>query len=142
MPLLEIAVVFVTVISLPQFLPPVASAGRPIIRLASVRLAAVRVAGLRRMTTEAWVEPGLSSFRGSFGSGFLTLKVNRRDLGNARNFKFRVGSAGTTERDASYDFAPNVGVSPWSYQVISPQAVKKPPKRHRPRHARKPPRRH
>src|SRR4051812_27984052 len=42
-----------------------------------------------------------SSFRGSFGSSVLTLKVNRHDLGRAKHFKFRVGSAGTTEQDAS-----------------------------------------
>jgi hypothetical protein len=84
-----------------------------------------------------------SSFRGSYGASMLTLQVNRRDLGGATNFKFRVGSAGTNDSGASYDFAPNVGLAPWVYRVIAPQAVKKPPKRHlrrklKPRKIRRP----
>jgi hypothetical protein len=71
-----------------------------------------------------------ASFRGSYGGSTLTLQVNRRDLGGATNFKFRVGTAGTNDDGASYDFAPNVGLSPWTYHVVAPQAVKKPPKRH------------
>jgi hypothetical protein len=84
-----------------------------------------------------------ASFRGSYGGSVLTLQVNRRDLGGATNFKFRVGSAGTSDSGASYDFAPNVGLTPWAYHVIAPQAVKKPPKRHvhgkrKPRRVRRP----
>ena len=72
-----------------------------------------------------------SSFRGSYGGSTLTLQVSRRDLGGGNNFKFRVGSAGTSDDGAAYDFAPNVGLTPWSYHVVAPpQAVKKPPKRH------------
>jgi hypothetical protein len=79
-----------------------------------------------------------ASFAGSFGGSTLTLTVNRRDLGTPTSFKFRVGSAGTSTHEASYDFAPNIGVVPWTYRVIAPpQAVKKPPKRHL-RRARKP----
>jgi hypothetical protein len=83
-----------------------------------------------------------ASFRGSYGDSTLTLQVSRRDLGGATDFKFRVGSAGTSEGDAAYDFAPNVGLADWSYRIVAPrQAVKKPPKRHL-RRARKSPRRH
>ncbi len=71
-----------------------------------------------------------ASFRGSYGGSVLTLQVSRRDLGGATNFKFRVGSAGTSDDGAAYDFAPNVGLTPWSYHVIAPQAVRKPLKRH------------
>jgi hypothetical protein len=72
-----------------------------------------------------------ASFRGSYGGSTLTLQVSRRDLGGGSNFKFRVGSAGTSDDGAAYDFAPNVGVTPWSYHIVAPpQAVKKPPKRH------------
>jgi hypothetical protein len=69
-----------------------------------------------------------ASFGGSFAGSTLTLKVNRRDLGAATHFSFRVGAAETTGADPGYDFAPDVGASPWSYRVIVPQqAVKKPP---------------
>jgi hypothetical protein len=72
-----------------------------------------------------------ASFRGSYGSSTLTMQVSRRDLGGGSNFKFRVGSAGTSDDGAAYDFAPNVGLTPWSYHIVAPpQAVKKPPKRH------------
>lgn len=79
-----------------------------------------------------------ASFRGSFGGSTLTLQVGRRDLGGSNDFKFRVGSAGTSDAGAGYDFAPDVGLAPWSYRIVAPpQAVKKPPKRHH-RRARKP----
>jgi hypothetical protein len=79
-----------------------------------------------------------ASFRGSFGGSTLTLQVARRDLGGSNDFKFRVGSAGTNDSGAGYDFAPNVGLAPWSYRIVAPpQAVKKPPKR-RLHRARKP----
>jgi hypothetical protein len=69
-----------------------------------------------------------ASFGGSFAGSTLTLKVNRSDLGNSTRFSFRVGAAETTGTDPGYDFAPDVGAIPWSYQVIVPQqAVKKPP---------------
>jgi hypothetical protein len=71
-----------------------------------------------------------ASFRGSYGGSVLTLQVNRADLGGATNFKFRVGSAGTNDDGAAYDFAPNVGLAPWAYRVIAPRAVKRAPKRH------------
>jgi hypothetical protein len=78
-----------------------------------------------------------ASFRGSFGSSTLTLRANRRDLGGANGFEFRVGAAGTTQRDSSYDFAPNVGLDAWAYKIVAPpRAIKKPPK-HRARHAQK-----
>jgi hypothetical protein len=84
-----------------------------------------------------------ASFRGSYGGSTLTVQVSRRDLGGGNNFKFRVGTAGTSDDGAAYDFAPNVGLTPWSYRIVAPpQAVKKPPKRHVKRHLkrRKPPR--
>jgi hypothetical protein len=68
------------------------------------------------------------SFGGSFVGSTLTLQVNRSDLGASSRFSFRVGAAETTGADPGYDFAPDVGAIPWSYQVIVPQqAVKKPP---------------
>lgn len=71
-----------------------------------------------------------SSFGGSFVSSTLTLEVNRRDLGGTSRFDFRIGAAATTEADPAYDFAPDIGTSAWSYQVIAPpQAVMKPPAR-------------
>ena len=81
-----------------------------------------------------------ASFRGAYRASTLTLQVNRRDLGGTSDFKFRVGSAGTSEGGAAYDFAPNVGLVPWNYRIVAPpQAIKKPPKRLR--HVRKPLRR-
>ena len=71
-----------------------------------------------------------SSFSGSFASSTLTLKVNRRDLGGTSRLDFRIGAAATTEAEPAYDFAPDIGTSTWSYQVIAPpQAVLKPPTR-------------
>jgi hypothetical protein len=68
-----------------------------------------------------------ASFRGGFVGSTLTFKVNRRDLGGAHCFALRIGAAATTEADPAYDFAPDVGVSPWRYQVIAPpQAAMKP----------------
>lgn len=82
-----------------------------------------------------------ASFRGSYGSSTLTLQVNRRELGGSTNFKFRVGSAGTSDDGAAYDFAPNVGLAPWNYRVIAPRVVKKSPKRSLKHHVRRKPRR-
>jgi len=71
-----------------------------------------------------------ASFGGSFGGSTLTLKANRRDLGGASRFDFRIGAAAATGADPAYDFAPDIGTSPWSYQVIAPpQAAMKPPAR-------------
>ena len=71
-----------------------------------------------------------TSFSGSFASSTLTLGVNRRDLGGTSRLDFRIGAAATTEADPAYDFAPDIGTSAWSYQVIAPpQAVLKPPAR-------------
>jgi len=71
-----------------------------------------------------------TSFSGSFASSTLTLKVNRRDLGGTSRLDFRIGAAATTEADPAYDFAPDIGATAWSYQVIAPpQAVLKPPGR-------------
>ena len=73
-----------------------------------------------------------ASFGGSFASSTLTLKANRRDLGGAGRFAFRVGAAAATRADPAYDFAPDVGAAGWSYEVIAPpQAVMKPPQRRR-----------
>ena len=73
-----------------------------------------------------------SSFSGSFADSTLTLKANRRDLRGTSRLDFRIGAAATTEADPAYDFAPDIGTSAWSYQVIAPpQAVMKPPARHR-----------
>ena len=70
------------------------------------------------------------SFGGSFSDGTLRLAVNRRDLGGANRFDFRIGAAAATGADPAYDFAPDVGTVGWSYHVIAPQqAVFKPPKR-------------
>jgi hypothetical protein len=69
-----------------------------------------------------------ASFAGSFASSTLTLKANRRDLGGANRFDFRIGAAAATGASPAYDFAPDIGTSAWSYQVIAPPlAVKKPP---------------
>ena len=70
-----------------------------------------------------------ASFRGSFAGSTLTLKANRRDFGGASGFDFRVGAAAATGADPAYDFAPDIGTSPWSYEVIAPQAFMKPPAR-------------
>jgi hypothetical protein len=75
-----------------------------------------------------------ASFNGSFAGSTLTLKVNRRDLGSTTRFGFRVGAAATTSGDAAYDFAPDVGTTAWSYQVLmpaQPTAVKQPKARPR-----------
>jgi hypothetical protein len=73
-----------------------------------------------------------ASFAGSFAGSTLTLKANRRDLGGAGRFDFRIGAASATGADPAYDFAPDIGTSPWSYEVIAPpQAVMKPPARPR-----------
>jgi hypothetical protein len=70
------------------------------------------------------------SFGGSFTGSTLTLRANRRDLGGASRFDFRIGAAAATGADPAYDFAPDIGTSPWSYQVIAPpQAAMKPPAR-------------
>jgi hypothetical protein len=77
-----------------------------------------------------------ASFGGSFAGSTLTLRASRRDLGGTNGFAFRIGAATAGHEDASYDFAPNIGSSPWTYKVVAPpQSVKKPPKRKRPRHA-------
>jgi hypothetical protein len=71
-----------------------------------------------------------ASFGGSFADSTLTLTANRRDLGGASRFTFRVGAAAATGADPAYDFAPDVGTAAWSYQVIAPPgAVFKPPTR-------------
>jgi hypothetical protein len=71
-----------------------------------------------------------ASFGGSFAGSTLTLTANRRDLGGTRRFDFRIGAASATGVDPAYDFAPDIGTSPWSYEVIAPpQAVMKPPAR-------------
>jgi hypothetical protein len=76
------------------------------------------------------------SFSGSFSGSTLTLRANRRDLGGANGFSFRIGAASAADGDAAYDFAPNIGTSAWAYKVVAPpQATKKPPKRKRPRRA-------
>jgi hypothetical protein len=68
-----------------------------------------------------------ASFGGSFANSILTLKANRRDLGSTSRFAFRVGAAATTESEPAYDFAPDAGLAPWSYQVIAPkQAARQP----------------
>ena len=73
-----------------------------------------------------------ASFWGSFEGTTLTLKANRRDLGGTSHFAFRIGAAATTEADGAFDFAPDVGASPWRYQVIAPPpaAMKPRAKRH------------
>jgi hypothetical protein len=77
-----------------------------------------------------------ASFGGSFSGSTLTLRANRRDLGGTNAFAFRIGAAAAGHEDATYDFAPNIGSSAWTYKVVAPpQAVKKPPKRRRPRRA-------
>jgi hypothetical protein len=69
-----------------------------------------------------------ASFSGSFASSTLTLKANRRDLGGANRFDFRIGAAAATGANPAYDFAPDIGMSAWSYQVIAPrQTAMKPP---------------
>jgi hypothetical protein len=69
-----------------------------------------------------------ASFRGSFEGSTLTLRANRRDLGGAARFDFRIGAASATGTDPAYDFAPDIGTSPWRYEVIAPpQAAMKPP---------------
>jgi hypothetical protein len=75
------------------------------------------------------------SFGGSFAGSTLTLRANRRDLGGTNGFAFRIGAAAAGTDDA-YDFAPNTGTSAWTYKIVAPPpAVKKPPKRKRPRRA-------
>jgi hypothetical protein len=70
-----------------------------------------------------------ASFSGSFAGSTLTLAVNRRELGGTSRFAFRIGAATTTESSPAYDFAPDVGLPAWSYDVIAPpQAALKPPK--------------
>jgi hypothetical protein len=77
-----------------------------------------------------------ASFGGSFSDSTLTLRANRRDLGGAGGFTFRIGAAAAGEHEATYDFAPNIGTSAWTYKVVAPpQALKKPPKHKRPRRA-------
>jgi hypothetical protein len=77
-----------------------------------------------------------ASFAGSFAGSTLTLKANRRDLGGTSGFAFRIGAAAAGQQDATYDFAPDIGTRAWTYKVAAPlQAVKKPPKRKRPRRA-------
>ena len=74
-----------------------------------------------------------ASFAGSFSDSALTLRANRRDLGGTTGFAFRIGAA-TAGEDVTYDFAPNIGTSAWTYKIVAPpQAVKKPPRRMRPR---------
>ena len=71
-----------------------------------------------------------ASFSGSFAASTLSLKANRRDLGGANRFDFRIGAGAATGSDPAYDFAPDVGTRPWAYQVIAPpQASMKPPPR-------------
>jgi hypothetical protein len=77
-----------------------------------------------------------ASFTGSFADSTLTLRANRRDLGRASGFAFRIGAATAADGDSTYDFAPNIGTNAWVYKVVAPpEAVKKPPKRKRPRRA-------
>ncbi len=69
-----------------------------------------------------------ATFSGSFADSTLTLAVNRRALGGASRFAFRIGAATTTESRPAYDFAPDVGTAAWSYQVVAPaQAAFRPP---------------
>ena len=71
-----------------------------------------------------------ASFNGAFAGSTLTLRANRRDLGGASRFDFRIGAAAATGADPAYDFAPDIGRPAWSYEVIAPpQAVMKPPAR-------------
>jgi hypothetical protein len=71
-----------------------------------------------------------ASFSGSFASSTLTLKANRRDLGSVNRFDFRIGAAAATGANPAYDFAPDIGVSPWSYQIVAPPlGAMKPPAR-------------
>ncbi|HEX6491493.1 MAG TPA: hypothetical protein VF002_09010 [Gaiellaceae bacterium] len=72
-----------------------------------------------------------ASFAGTFGHSTLTLQVNRRDLGGTSAFRFRIGSAATSGAEPDYDFAPEVGAAPWSYQIIAPPGAAKQPPRHR-----------
>ncbi|HMI21604.1 MAG TPA: hypothetical protein VK496_01685, partial [Gaiellaceae bacterium] len=72
-----------------------------------------------------------ASFSGSFAGSTLTLKANRCDLGGASRFAFRIGAAAATGADPAYDFAPDIGTSPWSYQVIAPPQGRRPPRRRR-----------
>ena len=81
------------------------------------------------------------SFDGRYAGSTLTFKVNRRDLGGAAHFAFRIGAAATTEADPSYDFAPDVGVRPWRYQVIAPPEAAMKPKAKRRLSCRRSPRR-
>jgi hypothetical protein len=76
-----------------------------------------------------------ASFGGSFADSTLTLKANRRDLGGANRFDFRIGAAAATGANPAYDFAPDIGTTAWSYQVIAPpQAAMKPAARRHCRH--------
>jgi hypothetical protein len=71
-----------------------------------------------------------ASFAGSFASSTLTLRANRRDLGGANRFDFRIGAAAATGANPAYDFAPDIGTRAWTYEVIAPpQAGMKPPTR-------------
>jgi len=54
-----------------------------------------------------------ASFRGAFAASTLTLKANRRDLGGASRFTFRIGAAAATGADPAFDFAPDVGTAAW-----------------------------
>ena len=73
-----------------------------------------------------------ASFRGLFSGLTLTLSANRRDLGGTSGFAFRIGAAGAGTTDSSYDFAPDVGSSPWSYKLLAPPlSVKNHPTRKR-----------
>jgi hypothetical protein len=75
------------------------------------------------------------SFSGGFSGSTLTFKVNRRDLGGPSHFSFRIGAAATTEADPAYDFAPDVGLSPWRYRVIAPPQAAMKPRMRRPSEA-------
>jgi hypothetical protein len=81
------------------------------------------------------------SFSGGFLNSTLTFRVNRRDLGGASRFTFRIGAAATSEADVAYDFAPDVGASPWRYQVIAPPQAAMQPKAMRRLSCRQHPRR-
>jgi hypothetical protein len=77
-----------------------------------------------------------ATFSGSFAASTLTLAVNRRALGGTSRFAFRIGAATTTESRPAFDFAPDVGTTVWSYQVVAPpQAAFRPRTacRHHPR---------
>jgi hypothetical protein len=62
-----------------------------------------------------------ASLRGSFADSTLILKASRRALGGTSRFAFRIGAAAATQADPAFDFAPDVGTSPWIYRVLRPQ---------------------